>query len=103
MWADSSAIARGVVLTDPDTEAVLEDASCLRTDEDADMHINMAEPDATVSGVNMTLVASWRLQKLDVRTHSVTVQRWLIAGCPEKQYYGPRQSEMLILLRTSVP
>ena len=82
MWTDASSIARGVVLADPSTDAVIEDAAWLRTDRDTAMHINMAELDSTVNGVNMAV--AWEFRRLDVRTDSVTVQRWLNDGLSGK-------------------
>ena len=101
VWTDASSIARGVVLADPSTDAVIEDAAWLRTDRDTAMHINMAELDSTVNGVNMAV--AWGFRRLDVRTDSVTVQRWLNDALSGKTRLRTKaQSEMLIRRRVAV-
>lgn len=71
VWADASSIANGAVITV--NGAVIEDASWLRKDGDA--HINMAELDALIKGVNMALL--WGLKTLHLRTDSRTVLSWV--------------------------
>ena len=51
IWVDASSLATGAVITVE--EEVIEDASWLR--KDGDSHINMAELDALIKGVNMAL------------------------------------------------
>ena len=74
VWTDASSIASGVVLEDPDG-GIVEDASWLRPESKAAMHINMAELDAALSGVNMAI--SWGIQVIDLRTDSATVHKWI--------------------------
>ncbi|XP_037073399.1 uncharacterized protein LOC119094446 [Pollicipes pollicipes] len=52
---------------------VIEDACWLRWDEV--MHINMAERDAAIRGVN--LAVAWGARTIGLRTDSATVHRWL--------------------------
>ena len=52
---------------------VIEDASWLRTNEEA--HINRAELDAVIKGVNMALV--WNMRRLQLKTDSQTVFHWV--------------------------
>ncbi|XP_043244736.1 uncharacterized protein LOC122393130 [Amphibalanus amphitrite] len=74
VWTDASSIANGVVLEDPGRGTV-EDACWLRADSKADMHINMAELDAALSGINMAV--AWGVKVIDLRTDSATVHRWI--------------------------
>ena len=68
VWVDASSLALGIVI---EVEGhVLEDASWLRS-EDSSSHINMAELDAVMKGVNAAL--AWKLKTLHVRTDSLTV------------------------------
>ena len=101
VWTDASAIARGAVLSDPITAEVIEDAAWLRTDTDSDMHINLSELDAAVNGVNMAL--AWGFKKLDLRTDSATVHRWLTDALSGRARLRTKaQSEMLIRRRVAV-
>ena len=74
VWTDASSIANGVVLEDPGRGAV-EDASWLRAESKAAMHINMAELDAALRGLNMAV--AWGIKIIDLRTDSATVHRWI--------------------------
>ena len=90
-----------MVLTDPVTDEVLEDAAWLRTDTDSDMHINLSELDAALNGVNLAL--AWGFTRIDLRTDSVTVQRWLTDALSGKARLRTKaQSEMLIRRRVAV-
>ena len=62
-------------------ETTVEDASWLRK-ETSDIHINMAELDAVIRGMNMALM--WKLKKVTVFTDSVTVFHWVSDALPEK-------------------
>ena len=73
-WTDASSVANGVVLEDPGRGTV-EDASWLRAESKADMHINMAELDAALRGINMAV--AWGVKVIDLRTDSATVHRWI--------------------------
>ena len=74
VWTDASAIANGVVLEDPGRGTV-EDASKLRSESKSAMHINMAELDAALTGINMAV--AWGVKVIDLRTDSATVHRWI--------------------------
>ena len=92
---DGCQLDRDVVLADPSTDAAIEDAAWLRTDRDTAMHINMSGLDSTVNGVN--LAVAWGFRRLDVRTDSVTVQRWLNDALSGKSRLRTKaRSEMLI-------
>lgn len=72
LWCDASGIAYGVVLQAD--QVVLEDQSWLRPGDDK-RHINVAELDAVIRGLN--LAANWGVKKLIVVTDSQTVYGWL--------------------------
>ncbi|KAF0287354.1 Rho guanine nucleotide exchange factor 17 [Amphibalanus amphitrite] len=101
VWTDASSIARGVVLADPVTDAIIEDASWLRAEAERDVHINISELDAALNGVNMAL--AWGFRRLTLRTDSVTVHRWLSDALSGKARLRTKgQSEMLIRRRVAV-
>ena len=72
VWCDASSIAIGVCL-EVGSE-VVEDACWLRSENDSS-HINLAELEAVLKGVN--LAVSWGLRAFDVMTDSRTVFSWL--------------------------
>ena len=72
VWTDASSLAAGVVLELPDG-SVIEDACWLRKNEST--HINMAELDAAIRGIN--LAVAWNMRVIDLRTDSAAVHRWL--------------------------
>ena len=72
VWTDASSLATGVVVELPDGGAI-EDACWLRKDESA--HINMAELDAAIRGVN--LAVAWNMREIELRTDSATVYKWV--------------------------
>ena len=63
VWCDASSIATGVVLEIDNVE--VEDATWLRKKDDFG-HINVAELDTVLKGVNLAL--KWGLQEIEVRT-----------------------------------
>ena len=71
IWVDASSLALGAAL-EVDGE-IIEDGCWLRPSESA--HINMAELDAVIRGIN--LAVSWSMQKLTLKTDSRTVYHWL--------------------------
>ena len=74
VWADASSIAAGVVIETPN-DGVVEDACWLRSEHSSAQHINMAELDAAVRGLN--LAVAWGAKEIELRTDSVTVHRWV--------------------------
>ena len=92
---DASSLALGIVI-EVDGH-VVEHASWLRS-EDSSSHINMAELDAVVKGVNAAL--PWKLKRLHVRTHSLTVYHWILNALSGKVRLKTKAfSEMLIRRR----
>ena len=95
VWVDASSLALGIVIEVDGN--VVEDASWLRS-EDSSSHINMAELDAVIKGVNAAL--AWKLKKLQVRTDSLTVYHWISnALCGKVRLKTKTSSEMLIRRR----
>ena len=74
VWTDASSIAAGVVIETPD-DGVVEDACWLRSDDCSAQHINMAELDAAVRGLNLAI--AWGAKVIDLQTDSATVHRWV--------------------------
>jgi ribonuclease HI len=72
VWCDASSLAIGVCLEI--NGAIVEDSTWLRKQGDA-AHINLAELEAIIKGVNLAI--KWSLNKLEVMTDSATVYHWL--------------------------
>ena len=72
VWCDASSIAIGCSL-EMDNE-VVEDAAWLRKKHDG-THINLAELDSVVRGVNLAI--KWHLKEVKIKTDSATVHSWL--------------------------
>ena len=95
VWVDASSLALSIVIEVDGN--VVEDASCLRS-EDSSSHINMAELDAVIKGVNAAL--AWKLKKLHVRTDSLAVYHWISNALSGKVRLKTKaSSEMLIRRR----
>ncbi|KFD49052.1 hypothetical protein M513_10100 [Trichuris suis] len=71
IWVDASMLALGVALEVDGS--VIEDGTWLRPDEAR--HINMAELDAVIKGINLAL--SWQMKEIELMTDSATVHRWI--------------------------
>ena len=92
VWVDASSLALGIV-SEVDGH-VVEDASWLRS-EDSYSHINMAELDAVLKGVNAAL--AWKLKKLHERTDSLTVyHRTLNALCGKVRLRTTKASSEIV-------
>lgn len=98
VWADASGLAYGAcVKINGD---VVEDASWLRPVEDA-MHINVAELDASIKGINMAL--RWDLREIVLHTDSRTCAGWLRAIVDKQGKIHTRgMAEMLVRRRLAV-
>ena len=95
VWTDASQIAIGVVL-EINGKAV-EDAAWLRKKDDYS-HINVAELEAVLKGVNLAI--KWGLNSVELRIDSATVGAWLttvISG--EKRVHTKGAAEMIIKRR----
>ena len=72
VWCDASSIAMGVSLEMGGV--VADDAAWLRKKDDA-CHINFAELDAVLKGVNRAL--KWELRDMHLKNDSATVVSWV--------------------------
>ena len=72
VWVDASSLATGVAIEYDG--AIIEDASWLRPVH-ADKHINLAELDAVLRGINLAL--HWKASAIHLRTDSACVHRWI--------------------------
>ena len=100
VWADASSLASGVVLEDPGG-GVVEDACWLRPESKAALHINMAELDAALSGINMAI--AWGITAIDLRTDSAAVQKWIGDALSGRSRLRTKaQAEVLIRRRVDI-
>ena len=98
VWTDASSIAAGVVLESEGGD-VIEDACWLRRDEAT--HINMAELDAAVRGINLAL--AWDMKTIELKTDSATVHRWVSDALSGRARLRTKaHGEMLIRRRVDV-
>jgi hypothetical protein len=98
LWCDASSLALGCALEIGD--AIVEDAAWLRKKEDGG-HINMAELDAVVKGIN--LAVKWKVHNLEIMTDSATVYSWLNSCIFDSHKIKTRgMSEMLVKRRLAV-
>jgi len=96
VWVDASSLALGVVLEVGGH--VVEDGTWLRHDDAS--HINMAELDAAVKGINLAIM--WNMKKLHMHTDSLTVYHWISDTLTGKARVKTKaSSEMLIRRRLS--
>ena len=72
VWCDASSIATGAMIEIGNV--IVEDAAWLRKSDDT-AHINVAELDAILRGVNLAL--KWKAVKFKILTDSATVKGWL--------------------------
>ncbi|XP_067928898.1 uncharacterized protein [Watersipora subatra] len=95
IWCDASSTAIGCALQiDKD---IVEDASWLRKDDDVS-HINIAELEAVIKGIN--LILHWGLRRAEVVTDSASVHAWvksILEGTKRSKVSG--LSEMVIKRR----
>ncbi|XP_043237710.1 uncharacterized protein LOC122389602 [Amphibalanus amphitrite] len=96
VWTDASSLALGVAL-EADGE-LIEDGCWLRKDDGT--HINVAELDAAIKGVNLAI--SWGAKKVVLMTDSRTVYHWISNSLSGKMRLKTKAaSEMLIRRRLS--
>ena len=95
VWCDASSLALGVVLEIGGV--TVEDAAWLRKKSDCS-HINVAELDAAMKGINLAL--KWGLKGIEVKADSATVASWIrsvVTG--ERRVKTKGAAEMLIKRR----
>ena len=96
VWTDASSLALGVAI-EVDGE-VVEDGCWLRREDG--MHINVAELDAVLKGVNTAIL--WGASKISLITDSRTVYHWILGSLTGKKRLKTKAaSEMLIRRRLS--
>lgn len=94
VWCDSSSIAMGVLLEIED-EGV-EDAAWLRKKDDVN-HINVAELESVLKGVNLAL--KWGLKNIELKTDSATVYAWVKATLTEEKRVRTKGGAEMIVKR----
>lgn len=95
IWVDASSLATGVLLESHGT--MIEDACWMQPASDT-RHINLAELDAIIKGVN--LATHWETKFLHLMTDSLCVHRWLTNTLTGKSRVNTKAaSEMLIRRR----
>ncbi|XP_029634935.1 uncharacterized protein LOC115210471 [Octopus sinensis] len=98
VWCDASRIAIGVVLEVGGV--MVEDAAWLRKTDDCN-HINVAELDAVLKGVNLALKCG--LHTIEIRTDSATVLGWMTAVITnERRVRTKGAAEMLVKRRLGI-
>ena len=98
VWCDASSLAVGVVV-DIDGK-VVEDSAWLRKQSD-NAHINLAELDSVLKGVNLAL--KWNLRDIEVVTDSATVRGWLLCIIEKSKRVSTHGlAEMLVRRRLGV-
>lgn len=94
VWADASAIAIGVTLEVENRE--IEDAAWMRPKDDP-KHINCAELDAVIRGLNMAL--RWGRRDILIMTDSSTVYGWLQAIIKKTHNVKTRSLSEIVIRR----
>ena len=95
VWVNASSLAIGAVIEAED--CIIEDGCWLRPTNDSS-HINLAELDALLRGVNMAL--AWKMKTLHLKTDSATVYHWVSDALTGKARLKTKSaSEMLIRRR----
>ena len=97
VWVDASSLATGVSLERDGT--VVEDACWMRPEKDP-QHINLAELDAIIKGVNLAIL--WEATTLHLFTDSACVHKWVTDTLTGRARVRTKAaSEMLIRRRLS--
>ena len=98
VWCDSSSLAMGVLLEVADSG--VEDASWLRKKGDFN-HINVAELEAILKGINLAL--KWKFRYINLMTDSATVYGWVTNTLTEERRIKTRgAAEMIVKRRLGV-
>ena len=98
VWCDASSMGLGVLLEIGGS--TVEDASWLRKKEDYS-HINVAELEALLKGINLAL--KWDLRNIELMTDSATVYGWVqITLSEERRVRTKGAAEMVVKRRLGV-
>ncbi|KRZ83029.1 hypothetical protein T08_13209 [Trichinella sp. T8] len=95
IWVDANSLAIGVALEVGGS--IVEDAAWLRPDDA--QHINMAELDAVIKGLNLAI--SWQMRRIRLMTDSATVHRWVMDGLSGKARLKTKASGEMLIRRRS--
>lgn len=93
LWVDASSLAIGVVLQVNDE--TVEDASWLRKEDCS--HINMAELDAVLKGVNLAI--TWKMKRIKVMSDSRSVFHWIQNALSGKSRLKTKSSSEMLIRR----
>ena len=95
LWCDASSLALGIVI---ETDGVIiEDSSWLRKEEEAN-HINLAELESVIKGINVAI--AWGFKNINLKTDSATVFGWISSLIEKsKRVKVAGLSEMLVKRR----
>ena len=92
IWVDASSLTTGVSLVYDG--AVVQDVCWLRPEKDS-QHINLAELDAIIKGINLAIL--WKMTTLHLFTDSACVHEWISDTLTDKaRVWTKAASEMLI-------
>ena len=94
VWCDASSIGMGVVVEIGGS--IVEDAAWLRKKTDYN-HINVAELEAALKGVN--LAVKWGLRKIELVTDSATVSGWINLTLSEERRIKTKGAAEIIVKR----
>ena len=98
IWCDASSLALGVVLEVGGF--VVEDAAWLRKRDDYS-HINVAELEAVMKGINLGL--KWGFRSIELKTDSATVYSWIKSVITEeKRVHTKGAGEMIVKRRLGI-
>ena len=98
IWCDASKIAYGVALERGDK--IIEDGAWLRKADDG-THINLAELNAVIKGVNLSM--KWGAKNIAIMTDSAAVHSWMSSMLKrDKRIRVSGLSEMLVKRRLSI-
>ena len=98
VWCDASSLGMGVILDIGGV--VVEDRAWLRKQDDYN-HINVAELDAVVKGVNLAI--DWGVKEMRIMTDSSTVRSWVDLALSEEQPIRTKgAAEVLIKRRLGI-
>ena len=98
LWCDASSLATGAILEVGGV--VVEDRAWLRKKTDYN-HINVAELDSLVKGVNMAV--DWGVKNLHIKTDSSTVKAWVqLALSEERPVRTKGAAEVLVKRRLGI-
>ncbi|KHJ47423.1 hypothetical protein D918_02283 [Trichuris suis] len=93
VWVDASALAIGAALEVDGS--IVEDSAWLRPNDAR--HINMAELDAVIKGLNLAL--SWKMRSIELMTDSSMVFRWISDGLSGRARLKTKAANELLIRR----